>query len=35
MRSQLSALIYPGFIPETGARRLTDRVRSLRAIARG
>jgi ATP-dependent RNA helicase HrpA len=34
MRSQLSALIYPGFIPETGARRLADLVRYLRGIAR-
>jgi ATP-dependent helicase HrpA len=34
MRSQLSALVYPGFIAETGARRLTDLVRYLRAISR-
>ncbi len=34
MRSQLAGLIYPGFIPETGARRLPDLVRYLRAIAR-
>ena len=32
IRSQLSALIYPGFIVETGARRLPDLVRYLRAI---
>jgi ATP-dependent helicase HrpA len=34
MRAQLSALIHPGFIAETGARRLPDLVRYLRAIAR-
>ena len=31
-RAQLSALIYPGFIAETGTRRLPDLVRYLRAI---
>ncbi len=34
MRSQLSALIYPGFVSETGSRRLPDLVRYLRAIIR-
>jgi ATP-dependent helicase HrpA len=34
MRGQLSALIYPGFISETGSRRLPDLVRYLRAITR-
>jgi ATP-dependent helicase HrpA len=34
IRGQLSALIYPGFIPETGARRLPDLVRYLRAVIR-
>jgi ATP-dependent helicase HrpA len=34
MRAQLSALIYPGFVAETGARRLPDLVRYLRAITR-
>src|ERR1017187_9015523 len=32
MRSQLSALIHPGFVAETGSRRLPDLVRYLRAI---
>ena len=34
MRAQLSALIYPGFITETGSRRLPDLARYLRAISR-
>jgi ATP-dependent helicase HrpA len=34
MRSQLSALIYPGFIAGTGARRLPDLLRYVRAINR-
>jgi len=34
MRSQLAALIYPGFVSQTGARRLPDLVRYLRAIDR-
>jgi ATP-dependent RNA helicase HrpA len=34
MRRQLSALIYPGFIAATGARRLADLVRYLQAITR-
>jgi ATP-dependent helicase HrpA len=33
MRGQLAGLIYPGFVAETGARRLPDLVRYLRAIA--
>src|SRR5262249_60360052 len=33
MRAQLSALIFPGFVAETGARRLGDLVRYLRGIA--
>ncbi|MDX6395792.1 MAG: ATP-dependent helicase HrpA [Streptosporangiaceae bacterium] len=32
MRSQLSALIHPGFVAETGSRHLPDLVRYLRAI---
>jgi ATP-dependent helicase HrpA len=32
MRAQLSGLIHPGFVTETGARRLGDLVRYLRAI---
>src|SRR5487761_1318872 len=32
IRSQLSALIYPGFVTGTGLRRLPDLVRYLRAI---
>jgi ATP-dependent helicase HrpA len=31
-RSQLSELIYPGFVSETGAKRLPDLARYLRAI---
>ena len=34
IRAQLSALVYPGFIAETGARRLPDVARYLRAIGR-
>jgi ATP-dependent helicase HrpA len=34
MRSQLSELIYPGFVAETGATRLRDLLRYLRAISR-
>jgi ATP-dependent helicase HrpA len=34
MSAQLSALIYPGFISETGSRRLPDLARYLRAIIR-
>jgi ATP-dependent helicase HrpA len=34
MRAQLAGLIYPGFIAATGARRLPDLVRYLRAIVR-
>jgi len=34
MRGQLSALIYPGFITATGARRLGDLLRYLQAIIR-
>ncbi len=34
MHGQLSALIYPGFIAETGLRRLPDLARYLRAITR-
>jgi ATP-dependent helicase HrpA len=34
MRRQLSGLIRPGFIAETGARRLPDLLRYLRAINR-
>jgi ATP-dependent helicase HrpA len=34
MRAQLAGLIYPGFVAETGARRLPDLVRYLRAIGR-
>jgi ATP-dependent helicase HrpA len=34
MRAQLAGLIYPGFIAETGAARLPDLVRYLRAIGR-
>jgi ATP-dependent helicase HrpA len=33
MRAQLSALIFPGFVAATGARRLGDLVRYLRGIA--
>jgi len=34
MRDQLGALIYPGFIAETGTERLPDLVRYLRALLR-
>ena len=34
MRAQFAALIYPGFVSETGRRRLPDLVRYLRAISR-
>jgi ATP-dependent helicase HrpA len=34
MRAQLSELIYPGFIAETGSKRLPDLVRYLAAITR-
>jgi len=34
MRAQLSGLIYPGFVAETGAQRLPDLLRYLRAISR-
>jgi ATP-dependent helicase HrpA len=34
MRAQFSALIYPGFIAETGLGRLPDLVRYLKAIIR-
>jgi ATP-dependent helicase HrpA len=34
LRSQLAALVYPGFIADTGARRLPDLARYLRAISR-
>jgi ATP-dependent helicase HrpA len=34
MRGQLSALIYPGFVTATGARRLADLLRYLQAIIR-
>ncbi|HEY7324552.1 MAG TPA: ATP-dependent RNA helicase HrpA [Streptosporangiaceae bacterium] len=34
MRAQFSGLIYPGFIAATGAARLPDLVRYLRAIVR-
>jgi ATP-dependent helicase HrpA len=34
MRAQLAGLIYPGFVAETGSRRLPDLVRYLRAISR-
>jgi ATP-dependent helicase HrpA len=34
MRAQLTGLIYPGFIAETGAARLPDLVRYLRAMLR-
>ncbi|MGE5134906.1 MAG: ATP-dependent RNA helicase HrpA [Gemmatimonadota bacterium] len=33
MRAQLSGLIYPGFIAETGRLRLPDLVRYLRAVS--
>ena len=34
MRAQLAALIYPGFVADTGAQRLHELVRYLRAISR-
>jgi ATP-dependent helicase HrpA len=34
MRAQLSGLIYPGFIAETGSKRFPDLVRYLTAISR-
>jgi ATP-dependent helicase HrpA len=34
MRAQLAGLIYPGFIAQTGAARLPDLIRYLRAIVR-
>jgi ATP-dependent helicase HrpA len=34
MRAQLAALIYPGFVAETGAARLPDLVRYMRGILR-
>jgi ATP-dependent helicase HrpA len=34
MRAQLAALIYPGFVAETGAGHLPDVVRYLRGISR-
>ncbi|HEY2128422.1 MAG TPA: ATP-dependent RNA helicase HrpA [Streptosporangiaceae bacterium] len=34
MRGQLAALVYPGFVSGTGAGRLADLVRYLRAISR-
>ena len=34
MRAQLSGLIYPGFIAETGSKRLPDLARYLTAIGR-
>jgi ATP-dependent helicase HrpA len=34
LRAQLSGLIYPGFIAETGARRLPDLVRYLKGMSR-
>ncbi|HTT51234.1 MAG TPA: ATP-dependent RNA helicase HrpA [Streptosporangiaceae bacterium] len=34
MRSQLAALVHPGFVTEAGARRLADVVRYLQAISR-
>jgi len=34
MRAQLGGLIYPGFIADTGATKLPDLVRYLRAIGR-
>ena len=33
VRSQISRLVYPGFVAETGADRLPDLVRYLRAAA--
>ena len=34
VRAQFAGLIYPGFVSETGLRRLPDLVRYLRAISR-
>jgi ATP-dependent helicase HrpA len=34
VRAQFAALIYPGFVSETGLRRLPDLVRYLQAISR-
>ena len=34
LRTQLSGLVHPGFIAETGARRLPDLVRYLRGMSR-
>jgi len=34
LRAQLAALIYPGFVSQTGARHLPDLVRYLRAMSR-
>jgi ATP-dependent helicase HrpA len=34
LRVQLSGLLYPGFVAETGARRLPDLVRYLRGMTR-
>lgn len=34
MKSQLASLVYPGFVTDTGLRRLPDVVRYLRAIER-
>jgi ATP-dependent helicase HrpA len=34
LRAQLAGLVHPGFIPETGARRLPDLIRYLRGMSR-
>jgi ATP-dependent helicase HrpA len=34
IRAQLSALVYPGFVAETGAGRLRDLARYLQAVTR-
>ena len=34
LRAQLTSLVYPGFVAETGARRLPDLVRYLRGMSR-
>jgi ATP-dependent helicase HrpA len=34
LRTQLAGLIHPGFVAETGARRLPDLVRYLRGMSR-
>jgi ATP-dependent helicase HrpA len=34
MRAQFTTLVYPGFIAATGARRLPDLIRYLRAVVR-